>query len=233
MLQPARGYRFTIDPLLLVDFVAASRARAAIDLCELGTGCGVLGLALLKRLPTAKLTAVELQPRLAELARRNARSNELGARAEIVELDLADSKQARRITGARFDWVVSNPPYRAVGRGATNPDEESAIARHELRLPLPRLCAEMRRLLRPNAMGAVIYPAARLAELLRELSAVGLSPRRLRAVHPRTDAPATRVLLSFQKSIVDGKLEIVPPLVERRTDGTPSDELLRISGDSP
>lgn len=216
LLQPLRGYRYTVDPLLLVDFVVetAKSHRGPLQLVDLGAGCGVLGLALLRRLPTARLTAVELQPRLAELARRNAVGNGMEDRTTVVELDVADPKQAKRVAGGRFDWVVSNPPYGAIGRGATSPDEESAIARHELRLPLQRLCQEMKRMLRPEGMGAVIYPAARLSELLSALTSVGLAARRLKAIHPRAGEPATRVMLSFQKKKAQGAMVLEPPLME-------------------
>lgn len=230
VLQPARGYRYTVDPLLLADFVVHRFRRGVRTFCDLGTGCGVLGLVLLRQLPSVRMTAIELQPRLAELARRNLRDNELGARGEVVELDLADARQCKRVAGASFDWVVSNPPYGALGRGVTNPDAESAIARHEVRLPLERLCREASRLLRPEGMGALIYPAARLDELLGALSSAGLSPRALRPVQPRADTPASRVLVSFQKRKGAGHVTIEPPLVEYGADGAPSPEVHRITG---
>jgi tRNA1(Val) A37 N6-methylase TrmN6 len=228
--QPRRGYRFTVDPLLLADFVVAQTKRSAHEVCDLGTGCGVLGLVLLRRAPSLRLTAVELQPRLAELARRNLVDNALEARGEVVELDLADARQSRRLRGGSFDWVVSNPPYGALGRGATSPDQESAIARHEVRLPLDRLCQEMKRLLRPEGSGAVIYPASRLDELLAGLAKVGLSPNRLRSVHPRVGEPATRVLLSFHKGKPSGRMVLAAPLIERNEDGQPTAEVARITG---
>jgi len=206
--------------------------RGPVEICDLGAGCGIIGLALLKRIDRARLTAVELQPRLAELARRNLIENELGERGEVLELDLAVPREARRLGGGRFDWVLSNPPYRALGRGATNPEEESAIARHELRLPLARLIAEQRRLLRPRGYAALVYPSARLGELMGMAIAVGLQPRTLRLVHPRADEPATRALVLLAKGGAAGTLTARPPLIERRGDGTPTDELRRITGDA-
>ena len=168
LAQPRRGYRFTADPLLLADFMSMHGRRprvGALSLCDLGAGCGVLGLALLVRVPQARLVAVELQDRLAGLARSNVLHNGLAERAQVLELELADPRQARRLPGARFDWAVSNPPYQPIGRGDVNPDAEAAIARHEVRLPLTRLCAELRRALVPHGHAAVIYPASRLDEL--------------------------------------------------------------------
>ena len=234
LLQPARGYRFTIDPLLLADFVATSlkpQRERTLELCDVGAGSGIIGLVLLRRITDARLTAIELQPRLAELARRNISGNALGDRAQVVEVDMASPRAARTVLGGRFDCAVSNPPYQAMGRGHTNPDEESAIARHDLRLPLPRLVAELRRLLRPRGHAAVIYPVARLGELIAEATATGLAPRRLRLVQPRLDAAATRALVLFEKGGAKGQLEALPALVERHADGSSTDELQRITGD--
>ena len=50
--QPRRGYRFTADPLLLAGFMSLHGRRprtGGLSLCDLGAGCGVLGLALLVR----------------------------------------------------------------------------------------------------------------------------------------------------------------------------------------
>ncbi|HEX9105199.1 MAG TPA: methyltransferase, partial [Polyangia bacterium] len=66
--QPRAGYRFSIDPLLLVDFCA---------------GVGVVGLGLLTRDPKARATLIEIQPRLATLAQRNVDANGFAARATV------------------------------------------------------------------------------------------------------------------------------------------------------
>jgi tRNA1Val (adenine37-N6)-methyltransferase len=231
LLQPQRGYRFTFDALLLADFaLAAARRNRALAICDLGAGCGVVGLVLLRALPGATLCAVELQPRLAALACRNLVDNGLGDRGEVLELDVASTAARRRLKGARFDWVVCNPPYQAVGRGISNPNGELAVARHELRLPLDRLCAELRRILRPRGQAALIYPAPRLAELLVAASAVGLAPIRMRACHPRPAAPATRVLVLFEKGGGAGRLHVDAPLHEYDERGAATDEARRIGG---
>jgi tRNA1Val (adenine37-N6)-methyltransferase len=232
ILQPQKGYRFTFDALLLADFAIAHgrRPRGEIAICDIGTGCGVVGLVLLRELPSARLTAVELQPRLAEVARRNLVDNGLDDRGEVVELDVISPAAKRRLPGARFDWVVCNPPYQAIGRGAHNPESELAIARHELRLPIGRLCDEARRLLRPRGHAAIVYPAARLAELITATNTVGLAPIRLRLCHANAGSPATRALLLCEKGAPAGRLVIEPPLYEHEAGGAPSAAARAIGG---
>jgi len=218
---------------LLADFAlrVARRPRGKeLAICDVGAGCGVVGLVLLRALAQARLTAVELQPRLAAIARRNLDDNGLGDRGEVLELDVASAQAKRQLPGARFDWVVCNPPYQAVGRGAHNPSGELAIARHELRLPLGRLCDELRRVLRPRGQAALVFPAARLAELLAATSAVGLAPTRLRLCHPRAGRPATRALVLCEKGGPGGRLQVEAPLHERDERGLATDEARRIAG---
>src|SRR5437016_1205479 len=91
VVQPRRGYRFSIDALLLAHFAAEAAqtlkpaARHAIDLCA---GCGVVGLLLARRLPGCELDLVELQPELARLASEGARRSGLGERVRVHSLDL-------------------------------------------------------------------------------------------------------------------------------------------------
>ncbi|HEY5190543.1 MAG TPA: hypothetical protein VII77_01055, partial [Candidatus Deferrimicrobium sp.] len=69
--QPERGYRFSIDSVILAGFAAPLCRGAVLDL---GTGCGIL-LLLLSRLTPWMFsgTGVELQEDLLDFARRNFR----------------------------------------------------------------------------------------------------------------------------------------------------------------
>ena len=222
--QPRAGYRFSVDPLLLVDFVAPPYGRV-VDFCA---GCGVVGLGLLSRDGEARATLVELQPRLATLARRNADDNGMAARAGVRQADLTGEWSAGE-GGAAYDVAVANPPYRSLDEGPASPDVEVATAQHELRVTLPALTRAMRVALKPGGRAAIVYPAARVAALLAALEAEGLRPLRARFVHPRADEPANRVLVEAHKS-ARGPLVVEPPLVLRDADGY-TREAARILGE--
>jgi tRNA1Val (adenine37-N6)-methyltransferase len=226
--QPREGYRFAVDPLLLLDFLGPAQVAKAIDL---GTGCGIIALGLAQRFVDAQVTAVELQPRLARLASRNAEENRLADRVNVLELDLADARAARAaLPGASFDLVVSNPPFRPLGEGSANPDDEAAVARHELRLTLADLARESRRLLVPGGRAAIVYPAERLGALLPSLEREGLRPLRLRCVHARLGEPATRVLVEARKG-ARGNLVVEGPLILRDENDDYTPEARRALGE--
>lgn len=196
--------------MLLLDFVGPGPYGRA---CDLGTGVGVIALGLARADERVQVTAVELQPRLAELARKNAAENQLAGRVRVVEVDLADPAAAKNaLPGASFDLVASNPPYRPLGEGPANPDDEAAVARHELRLTLADLTREIRRLLVPGGRAAIVYPADRLTALLASLDAEDVRPVRLRLVHGRAHEPANRVLVEAKKG-ARANLVVEPPLV--------------------
>src|ERR1700750_958821 len=79
--QFKHGHRAGHDAILLA---AATPARAGDRVVDFGAGIGAAGLALAKRVAGLKLVLVEIDRGLAELARGNARANNIAA--EIIEL---------------------------------------------------------------------------------------------------------------------------------------------------
>jgi hypothetical protein len=70
--QPANGYRFSIDSILLARF-ADIRPRDRV--LELGAGSGVISIAIAATRHPRAVIALELQPALVELIARNAALN--------------------------------------------------------------------------------------------------------------------------------------------------------------
>ena len=225
--QPVVGYRFSIDPLLLIDFVSETLSG---QIADLGAGVGVVGLGLARRFERSQVTLVELQPRLAELSRRNITENVLTERCQVVEADLLAPGTRKLLSGGGFDLVASCPPYYPVGHGGINPDSEEAIARHELRLPLPKLVGAAKRLVGFRGRVAFVYPSPRLSELLVALHEHHLPVRRLRLVHPHVGEPAQRVMVEAQKGYRGG-LVIEPPLYIREADGRYTAQARRALGE--
>lgn len=234
--QPRIGYRFSVDPLLLADFVLHAThpepgfGQPPAHAADIGAGVGVVGLALAVSLPATQVTLVELQPRLAALSRKNIVENDLSGRCRVVQADVLAPATRRLLPGAGFDLVASCPPYYPLGQGGVNPGSEEAIARHELRLPLPDLVRASRRLLGFRGRLALVYPSPRLPELLAALVECGLAPRRMRLVHPFRGEPAQRVLIEAQKG-ARGSLVIEPPLYLREDSGVYTPEARRALGE--
>ena len=112
LYQPRRGYRFSVEAVLLARFAAA---RTAARVLELGAGCGVVAVIVAARLRPREVVAVEIQPALAALIERNAALNGLG----MVRAVCADLRSRRALGAAPggFDLVLANPPFRARASG--------------------------------------------------------------------------------------------------------------------
>lgn len=100
--QPTRkaGYRFNLDPVLLSGF-----CQPEDHVLDLGTGCGIIGILLLALKKAARVTGVELQTQLAQLACKNAEVNGFADRFSVISDDL------RHAIIPQVDAVVFNPPY--------------------------------------------------------------------------------------------------------------------------
>jgi tRNA1Val (adenine37-N6)-methyltransferase len=205
--QPERGYRFSIDSVLLAGF-AASWCRGGV--LDLGTGCGVL-LLLLSRLSgeMGSGTGVELQEDLLAFARENFRNNGPERLLRAVEGDFR--REVAGVPPETFDLVVSNPPYGRAGRGRRNPDPGKRAARHDDSCSLPELFAAARRFLAPGGRFALILPAGRLPEIEACARREGMGEAVHRRVHPRKGAPPNRTLYCASRGGAGDPREL-PPL---------------------
>lgn len=207
VLQKRQGYRFSVDAVLLAEFIRIQKNEKAMDL---GTGCGILPLILSQTTEGSTFVGVEIQKDLAELARRNVLLNDLQNRISILHMDLRDLP-AHYPPGS-FHVVFSNPPYRRRRSGRMNPLMEKAIARHEVKTTLDDLISIASHLLGPKGRGYLIYPASRAVDLIAALRKYRLEPKRMRWVHPDLDQEARWVLVEAFKA-TGVELRVMAPLL--------------------
>lgn len=204
--QSRRGYRFSLDAILLAYFATVKPKEKIADL---GTGNGVIPLVLAQRVPSLSIVGVEVQGDLADRARRNVEVNGADERIRIIQ---GDVREITRMAAAEsFDAVLCNPPYRKPGSGRTNPSEEKKIARHEILGTLQDFLEAGRYLLRADGRMTLVYPAVRSIDLLAALRAARLEPKRLRVVYSQPDAEASLILVEGVKGGRSGA-KIMPPL---------------------
>jgi tRNA1(Val) A37 N6-methylase TrmN6 len=173
---------------------------------------------------------VELQPRLASLARAAAVHNGFAPRLEIIEGDVR-ALGGQRLPPGSFDLVATNPPFRLPSSGHTSPDGERARAHHEITLTLAEWTAIAARSVHVDGRVAAIFAADRCDELRAQFNAHGLHPTRMRLVHPHADGPATRVLIEARPKAMR-TFFIEPPLIIHGAGGQRfSDEVARMLGE--
>jgi len=202
VLQKKHGYRFSIDAPLLADFI---RAENREDLLELGTGNGIISL-LLSIKTFRSLTAVEIQPFLASLARRNVILNHLQDKIRIVHQDLCCFDP-----GTKYDVIFSNPPYHRKDEGRKSSNLEKAIAKHELKCEIFDIMRTVSRLLKKKGRAYFIFPVRRQEEFMRAAEKERLRISVRRDICPR-DKSEPNLFLSQCVFNADST-DHLPPLV--------------------
>jgi len=222
LFQSKKGYRFSIDAVLLEDFISAKKLGKG---AELGAGSGVISILLAKRMQGARITAVELQKTLAQRAMRNVKLNGLEDCVEILQGDIKALRDQFHTN--EFDFVFSNPPFRKPKTGRMSVDKERAVARHEIKISLPDLIGTASYLLKHSGKFFMIYHPFRLAELISMMRESRLEPKRMRFVHSRSGEEAKMVLIEAVKGSGTW-LKIEPPLYLYKRGKTYTDEILQI-----
>ena len=118
--QPEGSFRFSVDALLLAAFAASRTTDVTIRFIDLGTGCGVVGLAylLLKR-NICQGFGMDCNPELIAAAQNNTAKLGFSDRFALHTGELADTRflENLRMEASPVQLVMANPPWRLVGSG--------------------------------------------------------------------------------------------------------------------
>ena len=210
--QANTGYRYSIEPFLLADFVILLPDQLVLDI---GTGCGIISLLMVHREPSLKVTASEVQD--CTQAQKNIYQNGMEKQISLIQGNFL--KEAESLKTESFDHIISNPPYRKIKTGRINPDSSKAVARHELSISMGSLLDKSARLLKKGGQISLAYPPERLSELMQGLECNNLYPNRVRFVHGNYQTPAKIVLVSARKE-KKTDFRVNPPLAVYNEDGT-------------
>jgi tRNA1(Val) A37 N6-methylase TrmN6 len=211
LLQPAAGHRAGTDAVLLA---ATTPPGCPGPIVDLGASTGAVGIMAGLRAPEARLVLVEIDPAMAELARSNAAANGVGGRTTVVASDVTAAQRERAAVGlAKGDaaLVLCNPPWLSPGRSRASPQPQRRMAHMLGPGELDLWVRAASDLLASKGALVLIHRAEALAECLSALSG-RFGMVRVLPVHPRADAPASRILVGALKGS-RAPLALLPPLV--------------------
>lgn len=226
ILQNPNHFCFGIDAVLLA-WYASSSVRPKTRVVDLGTGTGVIPLLLYGRTGVNHVDALEIQPDMADMARRSVVMNGLD---NTISIHCADLRQpGPAFHPSTYDVVTSNPPYMPAGHGGINPRDTLAIARHEITCTLADIARFSQIMLKDRGKLFMVHRADRMADIAAILREHGLEIKRLRAVYPYPGKPANLILVQAMKK---GQPHMIlePPLYVYNDDGTYSDAINAIYG---
>jgi len=200
IIQASGSYRFSVDSILLFNFIKVKNYEKIIDL---GTGSGIIPLLLFGKKEGLSIYGIEIQKDLADMARRSVELNKLQNDIIIIQEDFRNLKNIFK--NQQFDVVVSNPPYISLGQGKINPSNSRAIARHEIKGNLEDIISVSNYLLKNKGRIYLIYRSTKLIKLILTLKKYGIEPKVVKFIHPRQGKNANLVLL---EGIKGGKEEL-------------------------
>ncbi|HLS06399.1 MAG TPA: tRNA1(Val) (adenine(37)-N6)-methyltransferase [Bacillota bacterium] len=219
IIQSETVFSFSLDAVLLANFTYVPIKRG--NILDLGTGNGIIPL-LLSRKTSAKITGIEIQQRLADMAKRSMMLNHLTEQIDIIQHDLTQLQSL--LPQSHFDVITCNPPYFATPASTEhNKNDYLTIARHEVCCTLEDVIQACKRYVRPGGKVSFVHRPERLIDLLTLFRNYRLEPKRLRFIYPKIGKNANMVLL---EGVRDGKagLKLLPPLYIYQADDTYTDE---------
>jgi release factor glutamine methyltransferase len=102
--------------LIIKDFNSSENKAENLSIIDIGTGSGCIPVALKKNIPSAKVSAIDISEKALEVAKENAKRNEV--EVEFIEDNILNPKSDVILSGVEgqnlkfhFDIIVSNPPY--------------------------------------------------------------------------------------------------------------------------
>lgn len=224
LIQDHDKFCFGIDAVLLSNFVKVKKNGHVVDLC---TGSGIVPILLSAKTDAKKITGIEIQSDIADMARRSVSYNKLDEKIDIVNDDISNA--LKYINNCSVDSVCVNPPYMKDTTAIKNPDLPMAIARHELLTDLETVINIASKLLKESGKFFMVHRPSRLSEIFASMRQNRIEPKRLRFIHPYIESKANLVLIEGAKG--SGVwMDVEPPLVVYKDKNVYTDEVLKIYG---
>jgi len=166
------GLKFAVDQRVLIPrpetelLVEVVVRRKPDKIVDVGTGSGCIAVALAKKLPESEITAIDTSAEALEVARENAKRNNLEKKVRFLQSDLL----GKLPDSFAADAIVSNPPYIASGDWARLPKEvkdfepvRALVAGEDGLEVIHRLAMNARRVLSPSGFVALEIGAGQRA----------------------------------------------------------------------
>lgn len=223
IIQNKEVFSYSIDSVLLSRFPKIPKKGLIVDLCS---GNGAVGLFASTR-TKAPIVLIELQERLADMAKRSILLNGLEKQVSIIQDDL--KHLLNHVPRSKVDLIVCNPPYfKATETSKKNISEHYLLARHEITTNLAEICSVARHALKSNGRLAMVHRPDRFLEIIETLKNYHLAPKRIQFVYPKQGKEANLLLIEAIKDGSTDGLKILPPLFVHQENGDYTEEIFEI-----
>lgn len=223
IIQNKNWFCFGIDSVLLSDFSKNIKNNSKI--IDLGTGTGIISILLTAKTNPQSIIGVEIQPEVADMAKRSIYLNKLENKIDIMNEDIRNLD--KKLELSEFDVIVTNPPYMKENTGLKNENNIKLISRHEIKCTLEDIAKISSKLLKNYGEIYMVHRPDRLVDIMQIFRQYNLEIKEMRLVFPKENEQANLVLI---KAVKNGKpfLKINKPLYIYKETGEYTDEVLKI-----
>ncbi|MBP6466893.1 MAG: methyltransferase [Fusobacteriaceae bacterium] len=190
IIQKKKGFRFTVDSILLVNFL---KLKKNTNLLDIGTGTGIMPLLLCRKEEINLITAVEIETEIAKMFEKTIEINSLESKIKLINIDIKNYKEKP------FNMIISNPPYMKLNEGYVSPHDYRAGARHEVNLDLKELLINGKRLLKNGGSFNLVYRTNRFMEVLDEARMLNLNAKRVRFIYSKPNQSSDLFMIEMIK----------------------------------
>lgn len=223
IIQSRDVFSFSIDAILLARFPRLPKKGKIVDMCA---GNGAVGL-LASAATRSQIIEIELQERLAEMAKRSIKLNGLEEQMTVINDNL--NKALDYINTSSVDLIFCNPPYFKLDDDShINQNHHYTLARHELATNLDEIFETSKRLLKTNGHLAMVHRPERFFEIVDKMREHHLIPKRIQFVYPKDSQSANILLIDAIKDGKAGGEVFLPPLIVHDKDGDYTKEIQKI-----
>ncbi|MEI6397652.1 MAG: methyltransferase, partial [Pseudomonadota bacterium] len=192
MGQAPSGQRVNTDSCVFGALIGPEvKPRRALDI---GSGTGVLTLMLAVREPDARITAVEPEVDIADVARKNFDASPWSDRIDLLTVRAQDLDPD--IHGS-FDFVLCNPPY--FQNSMISDDRLRMVARHNTDLSPDELYQSMNRVMTDDGSAWVSFPGDSVELWMASGRNAGLHPIQVTTVKDHPDAIPHMVVVGWSR----------------------------------
>lgn len=222
ILQKKDGFCFGMDSVLIANFAKISRKNAIV--ADLGTGTGIISILVAGKQNPEKVYAVEIQEELVDMAKRSVKYNDLENKIDIINADIVGISRGN--FNKKFDYVISNPPYKKLNTGLINDNQKKLISRHEVKCTLKDVVNEASKLLKDKGVFYMVHRPDRLCDIFNAMRENKVEPKKIQLVHSHLEDEANLVLIKGVKC-GNPSLKVLKPLIVYNENNEYTEELLK------
>ncbi len=208
--QNREYFKFSIDSILLAEFVKIKKGYKILDLC---TGNAPIPLILASKFDAISIDAIEIQKEVFNLANESIKENELD---DIIKLYNCDAKDF--IGQDKYDCIICNPPYfKNIENSYKNTNSIKKLARHEIAITLEDIFKITKRNIKETGAFYLVHRIERMLETVELCQKYKLGIRKIVLIQTKNDNSTEFFLLeasNYKKD--DLKIEIVN-ILNRKT----------------